>query len=224
MTFEPARTLRRLSHPILMRFWLERGTRRISRFRADSLDMRVLPTVFHPKYFGSSLIFARFIESLDLQGARFLDMGTGSGIIGLYAARAGAEVTSVDINSAAVACAEQNAASAGLKMTVLQSDLFDRLSDQRFDVIAWNPPFFPKNPIDLAQAAFYAGEGYATIRRFAVEARDHLIEGGRMYFIFSEDGGIANVQNIFREAGFSVRIVKSAIWGLAEKMVVLEVR
>jgi release factor glutamine methyltransferase len=186
--------------------------------------LRIYPNVFHPKYFGSSLIFGRFVESLDLRQRRFLDMGTGSGIIGLFAARGGADVTSVDINPDAVRCARDNAANAGIRIRCEQSDLFAALAAQTFDVIAWNPPFFAQPAASFAEMALYAGDGHAAIRRFAEQARSHLAADGVIYLIFSLDGGLDAVEHIFRDNGFSLTVARSERWGLAETMVILELR
>jgi HemK-related putative methylase len=224
VSFISAGTLRRWSKPILLKLWIERGTRRTSTFRFGASDLRIDPTVFHPRYFGSSLIFARFVEALALRGKQFLDLGTGSGIIGLAAARAGAEVTSTDINPAAVRCAKENAAAAGFKTRCIESDLFDNLKGDRFDVVAWNPPFFPKAPANIAEAAFYAGENHNVIRRFAREVRVQLMPGGLIFLIFSLDGGLDALEKIFRNEGFVIKTVLTRRWGLAETMVVLELQ
>ena len=224
VSFISAGTLRRLARPILMRFWVQRPGSRGRAFSLGWTSLRILPTVFHPKYFGSSLIFERFVESLQLKGTRFLDMGTGSGIIGLCAARAGADVTAVDINPEAVRCAEENGAAAALQLRCLESDLFAALANERFDVIAWNPPFFPGAPRDLAEAAWFAGAGHSLIRRFAAEVRNHLSENGVLYLIFSATGGVDVVEPIFRGAGFSVKPALTQRWGLGETMVVFEIR
>ena len=224
MSFISAGTLRRWSKPILLKLWIERGTRRTSTFRYAGSDLRIDPTVFHPRYFGSSLIFARFVEALNIRGKQFLDLGTGSGIIGLAAARAGAQVTSSDINPAAVRCATENAAAAGFNIRCIESDLFDSLKADRFDVVAWNPPFFAKEPTNIAEAAFYAGEEHNVIRRFAREVRAHLMPGGLIYLIFSLDGGRNTLEKIFRDEGFTINTVLTKRWGLAETMIVLEIR
>jgi ribosomal protein L11 methylase PrmA len=75
----------------------------------------VRPTVFHPRYFISSECFAEFIGRLDLSSKHVVDVGTGSGILTLAAARAGAEsVTATDINPNAALTAAENARANGM--------------------------------------------------------------------------------------------------------------
>jgi len=216
--------LRRLTQPILFRYWLKRTANRIATTRIGGFKLRVLPTVFHPKYFGSSLILGQHVESLDLKGKSFLDMGTGSGIVGLFAARAGAHVTAVDINPKAVECATENAAAARLRVECQQSDLFSALLGRRFDVIAWNPPFFAKPVQTTAEAALYAGDQHDVIARFARECRGHIAVGGRVVLVLSLDIDVASLESMFHVEGFSVHRARERKWGLGETMVVLEIR
>ena len=216
--------LRRLAQPLLFRYWLKRGTNRVVVTRVGGFKMHVLPTVFHPKYFGSSFILGSYVESQDVRGKTFLDMGTGSGIIGLFAARAGARVTGVDINPRAVECALQNSISAGFDIEYVQSDLFAGLPHRRFDVIAWNPPFFPKPSESAAEAALYAGDSFAVIARFAQECRGHMMPEARIILVLSLDIDVATVESLFRKEGFTANRVLSRKWGLGETMVILEIR
>lgn len=100
-----------------------------------------------------------------------LDVGCGSGLLSLAAVRAGAVVTAVDINDAAVAAAAANAVANALVVETLRSDLFDALlSDgrpgRRFDLIVVNPPYFAKDPVTDAERAFFAGVGLGYFERF----------------------------------------------------------
>jgi release factor glutamine methyltransferase len=219
-----AGTLRRLTHPILLRYWLKRTGTNVVSTRLGGFSLRVHPTVFHPKYFGSSAILGEYIASLDLKGKTFLDMGTGSGIVGLFASRAGAIVTGVDINPRAIECAEENAAAAGFEIEYRHSDLFSNLRDRQFDVIAWNPPFFPKPASTAAEAALYAGDDYAVIARFTRESRTYLQAGGAIYVVLSMDLEIPVLTTMFENEGFSQRRALARKWGFGETMVVIEIR
>jgi SAM-dependent methyltransferase len=78
--------------------------------RVAGFRLTVRPTVFHPRYFLTSEFFANFLSDIDLTGKRVADVGTGSGILALAAARAGAaSVVALDINPNAAKVAAENA-------------------------------------------------------------------------------------------------------------------
>ena len=101
------------------------------RARAAGFELVVRPTVFHPRYFLTSEYFASFIDKLDLKGKSVAEVGTGSGVLSLAAARAGAErVVAIDINPNAALSAGDNARLNGLAARVfprlLESSLRNR--------------------------------------------------------------------------------------------------
>jgi release factor glutamine methyltransferase len=116
------------------------------------------PAVFHPGFFFSTRLLLRYIASLPLKNKLFLELGAGSGLIALYAAREGAVVTATDINPVAVHSLELNRQSNRIPLTVIQSDLFADLPQQAFDLIAINPPYYKKQPRTPADYAWYCGE------------------------------------------------------------------
>ena len=72
-----------------------------------------------------------------------LDLGTGSGILSLWAADFSDSVVATDLNERAVDCARFNARLNGIeKIEVLAGDLFSPVEGKRFDLILSNPPFF----------------------------------------------------------------------------------
>src|SRR5438270_2612530 len=81
---------------------------------------------------------------------RVLDMGTGSGVNAILAARKGADVVAVDINAVALDAAAANASRNGVgdRVTVQHSDVFSTV-DGRFDLIVFDPPFRWFRPRDL---------------------------------------------------------------------------
>jgi len=165
----------------------------------------VEPDVFHPQLFISSKFLGRYVGSLLLKNTQVLDMGTGSGIIALCAARLGASVTAVDLNPTAVRCAAENFGRNGFegKITILQCDLFSSLPRRpTFDYIIWNPPFYEGDPVTAADFAWKAGTDYETIRRFAHDAADYLSRSGRIILILSSDGNPERVLSFFHEQEF----------------------
>ena len=189
--------------------------------RVEGFDLDVFPMVFHPRYFGSSPILANFISSLNLAGKSFLDVGCGSGLIAMCAARRGAHVMAVDINPEAVRCTLANAQRHGLQVSARLSDLFSTIENAEFDVIAFNPPFLPGIAQSPVESAFYGGLNFDVIRRFATDVRKHLQPGGSIYMILSTDIDVAAIEQIFREQRFEVSPATSADWLLGERMVIL---
>jgi release factor glutamine methyltransferase len=173
---------------------------RTSRFRGLRLD--VPRGVFHPGLFFSTGFMAADLERRDLAGKRVLDVGTGSGALALVAARAGAAVTAVDINPAAVRAARENVVRADLTVRVLESDLFSAVRGERFDVIVANPPYFRRDPEDTAERAWHAGAGLQWFERFFGESPDHLAEGGCVLMVLAETCDLAAIGESARRAGW----------------------
>ena len=219
------RVLRRAIHFASYNFVLSR--RRTRTVRADGFRLTVRPTVFHPRYFIASEFFSRFVTQLDLRDRTVLDVGTGTGIIALSAARAGAaNVVAVDINPNAALSARENAHTHGFadRMSVVCGDLLSALAPTaKFDVILSNPPFFPEEPIDVADRAWHAGPGYRDIRALFEQARARLAPGGRFYLLLSSDSDLGLIGALIEQAGFRARLVgrKSL---LIESLVLFELR
>jgi release factor glutamine methyltransferase len=213
--------VRRALQPIVLKYWLNQQSGKLVKTHVEGFDLEVFPGVFHPKYFGSSSILARFVSSLPLQEKSFLEIGCGAGVVALSAARKGAKVTAVDINPEAVRCTLTNAARNQLSVKAQVGDLFEPLGSTRFDVIAWNPPFLPGEAKSPGEAAFFGGRNFDLIQRFAKEVRAHLEPGGPVYTILSADIPIEQIEQFFRNEEFAVSRTLSTRWGLGETMVIL---
>ncbi|HRO70068.1 MAG TPA: methyltransferase [Chitinophagaceae bacterium] len=116
------------------------------------------PEVFHPGFFYSTQFLLRHISSMSLQCQRFLELGAGSGLISIYAAKNGARVTATDINPVAIEYLEKNGVTNGVNLAILHSDLFTHIAEQVYDIIAINPPYYKKKPIHARDFAWYCGE------------------------------------------------------------------
>src|SRR5581483_11690365 len=147
-------------------------SRRYDRLALESIGgvpLLVLPQVFNPVLLRTGAFLARALTRLPLQEpARMavLDMGTGSGVGAVFAARRGARVVAVDINAEAVRCARINALLNHLdeRIEVRHGDLFEPVRGQRFDLVLFNPPFYRGAPSDNLD---HAWRGQDVFERFA---------------------------------------------------------
>lgn len=132
------------------------------RTKVNGFELNIRPGVFHPAYFFSSRFFLEFISTLDLKNKTFLDVGCGSGIIALAAYKKEARVTALDVSLEAVKNTKENFKLNFINIEdefkVIHSDLFDSLKEQKFDVIAINPPYFFKPALGEMEYAWNCGE------------------------------------------------------------------
>jgi release factor glutamine methyltransferase len=202
------RFLRRFIHFFSYHLILARQSSRVT--RAAGFRLTVRPTVFHPRYFLSSECFADFISRLDLSGKRVVDVGTGSGILALAAARAGAEnVTATDINPNAAFAAAENARANGLgdRVNALCSDLLSALAPRPlFDVILSSLPKHAGEPRNLADRGWHAGPNYRDIAASFDQSRERLKPDGRVYIMVSSDSDLDLFGTLIDQAGFRARL------------------
>ena len=132
------------------------------------------------------------IDAMDFgQNAQVLDVGCGYGPIGLSAARMAKQghVTMIDINSRAVELAKENAKRNGItNVTILESDLFEAVKDQQFDVVLTNPPI---------------RAGKETVHAIFEESRKHLRENGQLWVVIQKKQGApsakAKLEQLFEQ-------------------------
>ena len=113
-------------------------------------------------------------------GTRVLDVCTGSGILAIAAARAGASrVTAVDVSWRAVVAARLNARVNGVRLRVRRGDLFEPVRGERFDLIVSNPPYIPSEDDELPRRGPRRGldagpNGRFFLDRICLSAREYL--------------------------------------------------
>lgn len=204
------RLLRRAVHTVAYYAVIKPSRKRTVTTRAARFPLVVRPTVFHPKWFLSSEILADFIGRFDLAGKTVVDVGTGSGVLALAAARAGARlVVAVDVNPEAARATSENALVNGFgdRVAVVCGDLLSAISpDARFDVVLSNPPFFPGEPRDLADRAWHAGPAYRDIAPMFEQIRERLAPDGRAYMVLSSEADLPALHDLMERAGLQHRI------------------
>ena len=162
---------------------------------ADFMGLRfeVTPEVLIPRQDTETLAEAALIDLRGRPGEpSLLDLCAGSGCIGLSLASLApdARVTLSDISREALDIARRNAHALGVRVELRHGDLFAAVGRERFDVIASNPPYIPRQALDGLQRevrfeprlALDGGEdGLDFYRRIARDAGQHLNAGGSVY-------------------------------------------
>lgn len=143
-----------------------------------------------------TFLLGRYIECR----GNVLEIGTGSGYLGIGCALSGSNVTATDISSEALECASRNARNNGVNITFLQSDLYQNVSG-RFDEIIFNPPYLPAED---GESEMWSGgkDGLETVRRFLLGSRKHLCSGGIIEIILSDLSDIVSLTEQFSDYEF----------------------
>jgi release factor glutamine methyltransferase len=152
-------------------------------------------------------------------GVRVLDVGTGTGVLALVAARSGAgQVIALDICGRAVFAARINARLRRLPVQVVRSDLLDAVGGERFDVIVANPPYVhsAEPPRTAAARSWNGGPGGRLVLDGLCSAAPTLLTpGGMLLIVQSALCGIQNTAERLRLQGLKVAVIarRQAMFG-----------
>ena len=200
------------AQPLLSRFYFY-YTSRTTSYRYKGIQVSVLKGVFHPRFTISTKYLVDYIQPLDLKGKTVLELGCGSGLISLHAAKKGANVIASDINDKAVEGIIKNADHNGLAVTGIKSDLFEKIPESNLDLIIINPPYYPQDPKSTEEAAWFCGEDFDYFKRLFEQLPSHTQKQTQILMILSEDCDLTLIKNIASQQGFlfkkrSERVIK----------------
>ena len=151
-----------------------------ARFDIDGLTIEAPPDVYHPTPSSSSQLFLRNLKAMDKTKIhKVLEIGAGSGAISLYlAAHWNARVIASDISPVAIESVRKNAASNGLQIETIKSDLFEKIEEKDFDLIVFNAPLIDKEPENNVERYSLCDPGGRIMQAYLQGARRYLKKGG----------------------------------------------
>ena len=155
-------------------------------------------------------------ENLEIkEGQSVLEIGTGSGLVSMYASLLSDDVTATDINYNALELAEKNFKLNNINTIKLEfGDLFEPVKDKKFDVILFNTPYLPTDSDDIINDdlnyAFDGGlDGRKVIDRFINQVSNHLNDKGIVQIIQSSLSDNDRTLHMFDRNGFIAEIAAS---------------
>ncbi len=184
--FEEAMTLRKDDYPVAYilgkkSFW--------------TFEVEVTPDVLIPRPETELLVDVALEKIADIKNPKILDLGTGSGVIALAltSERPDASLVACDLSKKALEIASKNAIQLGLEQQIIfiQSDWFENISENNFDLIVSNPPYIANHDEHLKES----------IRH---EPQTALV---------SEKNGLQDIEKIIKD---SLRFIKSSGWVVVE--------
>ena len=144
-----------------------------------------------------SLILA---ENMKIPKGKVLDIGCGIGVLGIVAAKIhNAKSVMSDINKRSIMLAKKNAKENKVDATILQSNLYEKILDNDFDVVLSNPPQNAGKEI-----CFAIIEG----------AKAHLKENGTLQIVARHNKGGNSLSKKMEETFGNVEVIakQSGYW------------
>ncbi len=180
----------------------------------NEIKILVKKGVFHPGFFFSTKFLISAIKTFELTNKKVLELGAGSGIISFYCDKKGANVTSSDISPIAINGLIENNKKLKTNVTIIESDLFDKIPTQVFDFIIINPPYYPKKPNSDSEKAWYCGENFEYFEKLFKQLNPYNNGNAIVFLSLSEDCDFYKIASIASKNNFLLEkyLSKMILW------------
>ncbi len=180
------------------------------------MEIETVPSVYGPGE--DTILCAEQLEDVLRErkdsSLAVIDMGCGTGILGLIAAKSEkvSEVFLCDISDAAVAVAQKNfllnQSRLRAKCAFIRTDLFSDVPKARkFDILVFNTPYLPREhlapKLRSPETAWDGGEGgVKTALDFINQAAPRTAKGGEMLIVSSSFADLGKIKETAKRDGF----------------------
>lgn len=194
--------LQKISANYVLKPYLKWYLKRERFYKYKNKRLKIYPTVFHPKYFFSTQILLQFIDTLNLSGKTFCEVGAGSGVISYKALEKGASVTAIEVNKIAIQGLKENFASIQ-NFEIIHSDLFDKVNTKVFDFIVINPPYYFKKIESEETLAWNCGENGEYFHKLFQQLKHFIDKMSEVYIVIFDSSETKRIENIAEDYNFS---------------------
>ncbi len=188
--------------PLLVRY-----LSRTRKYQYRDIHLQIPHSVFHPGFFFSTQLLLKEVQKLALKDKKMLEPGAGSGLISIYAARRGAHVTATDINPVAIEFLRKNSQANEVSISIIESDLFDQVPAQTFDLVVINPPYYKKEPHSYADYAWNCGPQGEFFQKLFCQLKEFIHVETRVLMILCDGCDMEMIQSIAQKNQFSMEVI-----------------
>jgi methylase of polypeptide subunit release factors len=170
------------------------------------------PNVFSPKYFTDSFWFAEEV-SMIVKDISLLEIGSGTGVVSLFAGLNGASIACTDINPEVVRNTDFNLKQHEISGQCLLGDLYAPLKPgTKFDYIFWNHPFFESDVMieDILLRADFDYQ-YEGLKRYLAEGHKYLNSNGQLLLGTGNAARLERLEEICEELNLKTKILRTIV-------------
>lgn len=185
-------------------------------------EFKGLTIYLHPEVYDPAEDTFLLLDAIDIKPDDFVfEIGTGTGIIGLYCVMIGADVICSDINPYAIELTKRNFL---VNQNLLKGNFEVRIGSffsvldkyEKFDKIIFNPPYLPTKSKDLVggsgwfdRAVDGGANGLLETQKFIENVSEHLKKDGYGYFVFSSLSDRKKLDSIISKCELNLEILQS---------------
>ncbi|MBA4053998.1 MAG: methyltransferase [Marivirga sp.] len=173
-----------------------------------NITVTVLPGVFHPGLFYSTKFLIDYLQEQILEKQTLLELGCGTGLISIVAAKAGAKVTSSDLSLTAIKNVKQNADQNMVSVYSIHSDLFDVIEKKTFDWIIINPPYYSRTPQNESELAWYCGENFEYFQKLFEALPNYVHSASKVIMVLTKGSEVDKIYSVARKSGFEFELIR----------------
>ena len=181
--------------------------RKERKYQYKGTIVSVFPGVFHPGLFYSTRFLLSYLEKQNIKEKLLLELGCGTGLISIRAAKQGAVVTASDLNQLAVDNCITNAVSNSVSISTYHSNLFLSIPQKHFDWIIINPPYYAKPIRSNEELAWNCGEDFEYFKELFFSLKNYIHQDSFIIMVLTLGCDISAIQSIAKINHFTFELI-----------------